>query len=612
MKRRKTFLIKEEPNEFHDNILDIWGRQFKFDHEKGIAEWFKNSADAYRRYGFPDSKQFIVLRFSDGDKGREESVIENIDFVGMTSLDIEKALKRWGDPEAAKRGIKNKEIKVYGGHGNGGKFYMRQMFKESYFITYRDGKLSVFGFNRNKKYGFAFFGEKPFRDINMSPQKAIKFANIESILPAEFKEKIIKKRTGFTIVRGIEPSGMKTKIKTTRICEKLKNHPQARRLLLHIPVSVYYNGNLLYNRLTPDEIKPKPGFETPLVIPIPEKLVNEKDAEKIVVEMANSKYPSGKLVLYTSEVALERGSRFSDLNRIDFIGDLGVIASYNMSELGVTYYTQSVFIYGECRCPLLEDSSDSSVNNDRDKLIPNNKSLALLMWTSKQIDELAKKISDEEKKEQEEINKKLSSTFNDFLNEWKNKFMNKLFTQILTGPGEGDGGGSGSGGSSGGFGDGGNGSNGGNGGSGQGNQKGGGDKTKKGSKFPVVRLSGIDDDPLHEGQKVFLDPRQPVVYQRIQDVSAGIYWINTSSPLSHAIIEKYGAESLRWRDYLLQRYVDIFVKEILERIARKDPDRFNPDAVQAEISTIVSKVHEAAAQDLEGFLFDEAYQPHPK
>ena len=126
----------------------IIGNEFKFNHEKGLSEWLKNSIDAYIRAEQEDEESFIIFRFMDKD----EILFECIDFVGMTSDDIDKALKRWGDPEAAKRGTGKK---TFGGHGNGGKFYMRQMFKQSHFITYRAGKLNVFGFNENKRYGFA-------------------------------------------------------------------------------------------------------------------------------------------------------------------------------------------------------------------------------------------------------------------------------------------------------------------------------------------------------------------------------------------------------------------------------------------------------------------------
>ena len=39
--------IIPQKNEFDDHILDVFGNAFKFDHAKGLAEWIKNSADAY-------------------------------------------------------------------------------------------------------------------------------------------------------------------------------------------------------------------------------------------------------------------------------------------------------------------------------------------------------------------------------------------------------------------------------------------------------------------------------------------------------------------------------------------------------------------------------------
>lgn len=138
--------ILEEKNQIHEYVLELHGREFKFNHEKGLSEWLKNSVDAYLRAERGDEESFIIFRFRDKD----EVIFECIDFVGMISEDINKALKIWYDPEAAKRGTGKR---TFGGHGNGGKFYMRQMFKQSYFITYRSGKLNVFGFNEKKHYG---------------------------------------------------------------------------------------------------------------------------------------------------------------------------------------------------------------------------------------------------------------------------------------------------------------------------------------------------------------------------------------------------------------------------------------------------------------------------
>ena len=178
-----SFKIQEQPNVFDDHFLDIIGNEFKFDHVKGMAELLKNAVDAYRRTNTHQEDQYTIFRFT--DQGVTDPIIECVDFIGMTKLDIDKAFKRWGDPTAAKRGTK---IKVYGGHGNGGKFYMRQMFKESRFITYKEGILNIFGFSDRKKYGYA----KGFQDKKMTPKEAVEFAEITDLrIPTEIQKKIV-------------------------------------------------------------------------------------------------------------------------------------------------------------------------------------------------------------------------------------------------------------------------------------------------------------------------------------------------------------------------------------------------------------------------------------
>lgn len=593
------YQISEEKNVIDDHLLDIIGNEFKFDHEKGISEWLKNAVDAYIRSNTPDSKQLIKIKFTDSQSN--EATIECIDFVGMSSTDIDKALKRWGDPNAAKRGLQKK---VYGGHGNGGKFYMRQMFENSYFVTYKQGLLNVFGFNSKKKYGFA----KEYKNKNANLAQALKIAGIsEKEIPSEIIKKIKSNTTGFTLVRGIGPRGMKNVVKVNAIIDKLRKHPQSMRILDRISVEIQHNGRTIVENLKPVQIKPLEGFEDPKVIDVPKtiKLGGLANGGNSII-LANQKYPSGRLVLRTSEVALSSSSKFSELNRIDIIGELGVVASYPLRELGL-YYPQTDFIFGECSCPILEDPEDDCVMNDRTRLSNNPKSVALLKFIGDQVKSLCEEISGKEEKERQEINKKLSSNYNNFLDEWKNQFMSKILSEILVGPGTGEGGGHGDGGSLGDYGQGK--GNGGRSGGGKGEKQGGGDTPHKGRRFPKVLLSGHDEDPLNLGNKLFLQPAQGLIYQRPRDVDEGLYWINTSSPLAAAILDQYNANSPRWRDYLFQRYVDIFIKEALLMLERKEPERFNATTIDGDIlGKLVSRIHGAAAKDLNSFLFEEKYQ----
>lgn len=614
----KSYVIKEEANVIDDNALEVIGATFNFDHVKGMSEWLKNSVDAYRRAGIADKEQAIYFRFDDRVKGG--ATIECIDFNGMSENDIEKALKRWFDPEASKRGLR--DLKTYGGHGNGGKFYMRQMFSKSHFITYKDGLLNVFGFSENKKYGFA----DGFRNKKMSPQEALKFAEIDATyIGSTLKNRVIEGKTGFTVVRGIRPATMPNSLRVNYLINQLVSFPQSQRILVRIPSKVIYNGEVLIDKLQPELLTPLPGFEIIEPAVVPDTLIYETHHDRIEIPMKDNKYPPGVLRLSTSEQPLTKNSKNGELNRIDVLGELGVIGSYKLHELGTAaLLPQSVFIYGELECPILEKPGSDCVQNDRAKLIENPTTKALLEWVNTQIVELSNKIGAEQRREREEKMKDVSSSLNNYLNQWKDRFMSKILSEVFVGSGtkvgQGTGGDTGGGGGSdtgggtdvdtpGGGGDGeGGGEGSGTGGTGDDESKGGGDTPKKTKRSPKVLLSDQDADPFDpNGDSITLSPRQPAVYQRQQDVDEGIYWINTSAPLAKSILERYSQEDPRWRDYLFQRYVDIFIREALTTFERRDPDEFNAANVETKINEIITRIHEAAATELSSFLFEDSF-----
>lgn len=690
---KKKITIEETPHVIDEHLLDIIGNEFKFDHVKGMAEWLKNSVDAYFRKDMPQSEQHVIFRFT--DQGVTSPTVECVDFVGMEQKDIDGAFKRWGDPNAAKGG---RNRKMFGGHGNGGKFYMRQMFEESRFVTYRNGLLNIFGFSENKKYGYA----KDYQNKKMSPQEALDFAEIASVpIPSELRKKILAGETGFTVIQGVGPVGVRGKFKVTKEMERFKNHPQSRRILLRSNVFIVYNDKPLYDTyLKPDELEPLEKFEEPRVVEIPEKLTTVVSGEEIEVAVGNAKYPAGRLILRTSAEPLAKGGKLGELNRIDILGEIGVIGSYQLTEMGVTSFPHAAFIYGdfgpagEGEASILEDPENDCVSNDRAKLVQNEMTQALIEWIAHEVDKLAGEIAALEREKQKANQKKITSKFNDVLNEWKNKHMKKIMSELFGG-------------------DAGAGLGGGGGGSGSevspppngfdfkypvtdvqieiptkatlkisvpealpvgavvsvsvsdngveieeqkypirseylkqtpdgkdvaflqigivgkalgaettltakagkfsattivrvSEQK----ENKSGSKaFPRVLLSGNDPDPLGlaAGGTLVLGEREPVVYQRPQDVAQGLYWINTASPMASKISDKFTFESVQWRNFLFERYVDIFVKESIHELEKKDPDNFNADSVDQKISDVVKRIHESAKSDLEDFLFEESY-----
>ena len=132
---------------------------------------------------------------------------------------------------------------------------------------------------------------------------------------------------------------------------------------------------------------------------------------------------------------------------------------------------------------------------------------------------------------------------------------------------------------------------------------------KSGKSFPQVLLSSIDADPLRlaPGGYLILGERESVVYQRPQDFVHNIYWINTSSPMASKIYQKFTSDSIQWRNFLFERYVDIFVKEAIHELESRDYMNFDADTVDQKIAEVVRSVHQSANNDLEHFLFDDGY-----
>lgn len=589
--------IKVQPPVIDEAVLDLIGNEFKFDHAKGIAEWLKNSSDAYLRQSIADDKQLIIVRLTEKGPG-QLTRIECIDFVGMDKKQIDDAFKRFFDPRAAKKGAKEATIKTLGGHGNGGKFYMRQMFKTSEVITYRNGKLNIFGFNTQKQYGF----ESGFEEKKMARVEAMNKAGIGGILiPDELEGALLTRETGFTVVRGEMPRKVKGTTERNKLVEKLVFHPQARRLIGQKQVMVLFGNETQPSRLSPPKLEPKEGFEHLVILQVPETV--EWQGKPIAFISNQFSWP-GRLTLRTSKDPL-RGER-ATLNTIDFIGEVGVIGSYRLHELGPTRFSgQTEFIYGECECPILEDPDDDCVRNDRQRLIEDNeKSQAILAWVRDCVEDLSEKMEDKNTQDKKKQDMKNTSVFNEMLNRWKDRFMDQIWAEVFVGHGPAGSAGAGPGG-----------------GSGEkerceldagtekpGKVQEGGSEKKKKPRFPQVLISGQDADLLDPlaTEPFQCDPRQPPIYQRFKDVEAGIYWINTSRPLAEKIISEYTADSTRWREYLFQRYIDIIVREGIFQLERIDTS-LSADTVVRKIDDLTSRIQDQAARDLDSFLFEEQF-----
>jgi hypothetical protein len=583
--------VPEPPSIHAHGALDLLGNAFAADYVGGMAEWLKNAVDAYIREGVDDEDQHIVLRL--GLLGPRLSwTFECIDFVGSLFVEVDEDFKRWCDPEAASKGGQHQD--VYGGHGNGGKFHMRENFKRAELITYRNGGLTVFRF-QNKDYGF----EPNHRGQPCRPKKALEIAGIEpSELPRAIQERFAAGDVRFTLVREIGPIFMQRRMRGGwhAFVDRLQRHGQSKQLLDRAPIEVVVNGKVVIEDLDAPEIEPKPGFVEPRVVEMPGSLPFEGEKLSYMPDGA----PAGRLVLRTSKQPFPRRGDDAVLNSIDIRGRRSVIATYRMHELGITNYQGASFIYGTLESPRLEEMGLKT--NERRRLPDNDYSAAVLHWVAEQVDEYAIELVEDVGKEQEEKEAAAMSLQNKLLNAWKNQLLRRFFVEVPAGADEGAGiGGTGPGDEGGANGDGGDGGDGGTGGEGAGDKGGAGDERKRSQRFPLVLISGVDPDP-DTGATIVLDPAQDVVYQRYVDVQRNVWWINAQRPLAQRIRQEYGPDSPRWRDYLFQRYVDIIVTYALHERWRDEPDP-NPDLVGQWVSETVGRIHDSAARELEAFLF---------
>ncbi|MDQ3566043.1 MAG: hypothetical protein M3464_09685 [Chloroflexota bacterium] len=131
--------------EISPDFLDTIGKSFKFKHAKGIAELLKNSLDQYLRLRESEKESRngnwpVFLCLMDASSNKRGPNLAVIDFGGTTLQIVESYVLNWGSRSAASHGGSS-SASVTGGHGNGGKFYMREMWKGgARFITWRDGR----------------------------------------------------------------------------------------------------------------------------------------------------------------------------------------------------------------------------------------------------------------------------------------------------------------------------------------------------------------------------------------------------------------------------------------------------------------------------------------
>ncbi len=389
-------------------------------HENGLPEWLKNAADAYTRENAAESRRVIVVIF---DYGRSDTPpsISCLDFCGMTSSAIENRFRVWADPTAARKGTRGNAIQ--GGHGNGGKAYMAQMFDEHAIIhTVRHGKGNHYGVGGGT-FRFGYIPNRPGgRDVAVLDVQSDLARSLEPVgcafhaLP-EAAQAALEESQGYTLITGVGPKGYRAKIPVRQLVTTLQQHPQMIRTLELCGVYVVVKGKV-YNRgkaLTPPAITPIEGAEAPRVIPIPPVLVDPVTNERVNTA---DEAGGGQVVLRTSKASM----RWKKMrHNIVYAAQSGYIGYVPVSELEV----QSAYrnhLFGECRLAALEPFKQ----NERARLATSPLTRAVERFVAAQIEQYAREFEEGDLRKYDQAEKSALIRMNEALDQWKNRCLNTI------------------------------------------------------------------------------------------------------------------------------------------------------------------------------------------
>ncbi len=400
-------------------------------HENGLPEWVKNSADEYMRSGRGEDGRTIVVILNTGRVGTPS--ISCLDFNGMTSTVIENHFRKWADPDAALQGGAAESIQ--GGHGNGGKCYMCQMFDgHAQIHTVKNGLGNKYGVvSGSVRFGY-IPSKAEGRDFKVpDTAKAVKAATKSLGCDWDDMPEAIRNAadaaTGFTLVTGLEPKGLRGKPQFVSLINHLQDHTQMIRTLEFCSVYIILNGTP-WNAGKPLVLQPIPplaGSEQPRVVEIPDKL--RDPAYNAPVSTTDSgQYACGRLVLKTSDKSM-RWSRKAR-HTINFKAKSGFVGYVPVPDLDVqSNYRDN--IYGQCTLDALEKYKQ----NDRGLLADAPLTRAVRAFIAEQISKYAKEFEEKEKKQYNQKERNELSKINEALDRWKNQFLDNMSGGKGKGPG---------------------------------------------------------------------------------------------------------------------------------------------------------------------------------
>lgn len=599
------------PTRISPDILDTIGKSFKFRHGKGVAEWLKNSLDHYLRLRHVGKEPMdgawpVLIDLIDGTSSANGPNLAMVDFGGTTLKEIENFFLFWGDTSAATHGGAASAADVTGGHGNGGKFYMREMWRSgARLLTWRDGRATSLVVEKRadgKTGRWDLVDERmtwrdalrealPEAEGLRGPDWLIRYLETDA---TDLKRELDQYKRGLTVVVGRRAAQSTSsndvvrnggKWDAQRLVDDILDAPQARRPVRELAISVFVNGSLQVHTLRPEEIERDPEW--------PEQVLDLPAAEIPDHTLVQGNEVAGKFRIM--KAAFQLKGRLRDYNSVFVLDRKGnPIAAYPVKELPMPGASPLVpFLHAELH--LTMPGTDQLIENDRERLIPSPTTEAILEWVAQRLWERVQIIEDQQREEARNAELERALPLNKELNEHAQRFLKEVQTQIFvdlvpdpTGGGPGKGGegwgptGEGTGGQ-------GNREHGIGGGTGEGGTKEVPGKTQPSRRpqFPRVLLSDVDPDPAYtDGRSKHLTDRHPPLEQGDDDKEHNVWWINTAHPFAKAALARGGATGQAFKAHQLYMFRDVVQREALryEQVRRGGLMELGLDVVEIFLS----------------------------
>ena len=612
------------PVQISPDVLDQIGKDFRFNHAKGLVEWLKNSLDAYlvRRAeereeasgGWP-----VYMLLADGARNRGPNLAV-LDFAGASHADVQDFLLKWFSTSAATRGARATEVGLTGGHGNGGKFYMREMWRaDARFCTYLNQRVSSLVVDRatDGTCGYWEHEDAPMawrdalaiglRDSGIAPEQLI---DLVTATDPSIISDLESGARGFTILVGRSAVQVKSSNdvvsgrlwKVPDLIDGVRAVPAALRPLRELSIRVCHNGRLGMERLSLLQVDEDPNW-APEVSILPPVLPDPDDESATIRLTASDDPDAGTLTVRKANTPL--AGRLRIRNQITVLDAASnPVGAFAVPDLRVGGADYARFLFGELQVRFKE--IEDYVENDRESFRNAPQIDALRSWLRERLSSYVQRIDDELKKDKKQQQLELAAALNNILNDYASRFLDQLETEMFVDWLDEEGGGEGGdGGNSGGSKEGKRGAGGGAGtGGGRRDQPGTADRVRR-PRFPRILLSGYDIDPSSaDGGVRVLSDTHPPISQNEDDLRVNVWWINTSHPYAAEALNRGGPSGRAWKEYHFFMFRDVVQLEHLRMLQRRDAE-LSLDVLENELIETSGDFLRKITQELAEHILDE-------